>query len=90
MTCNKETKKKKKEMERQDRSNMMGQRLGSSPELRSNNGDSLIHLCSYAIYPYNASYYTTVEKCYRKKRGCGGLQEGICKFGNGSQKCLSQ
>ena len=40
----------------------MGQRLGSSPELRSNNGDSLIHLCSYAIYPYNASYYTTVEK----------------------------
>ena len=40
----------------------MGQRLGSSPELRSNNVDSLIHLCSYAIYPYNASYYTTVEK----------------------------
>ena len=73
MTCNKEIKKKKKkkekkrkekkkELKRQDRSNMMGQRLGSSPELRSNNGDSLIHLCSYAIYPYNASYYTTVEK----------------------------
>ena len=72
MTCNKEIKKKKKkkkkrkekkkELKRQDRSNMMGQRLGSSPKLRSNNGDSLIHLCSYAIYPYNASYYTTVEK----------------------------
>ena len=66
MTCNKEIKKekkrKKKELKRQDRSNMMGKRLGSSPELRSNSGNSLIHLCSYAIYPYNASYYTTVEK----------------------------
>ena len=68
MTFNKEIKKrkekkrKKKELKRQDRSNMMGQRLGISPELRSNNVDSLIHLCSYAIYPYNASYYTTVEK----------------------------
>ena len=62
MTCNKEIKKKKKEMKRQDRSNMMGQRLGNSPELRSNNGDSLIPLCSNAIYPYSASYYTTVEE----------------------------
>ena len=47
----------------------MGQRLGSSPELRSNNGDSLIHLCSYAIYPYNASNTTQQQKNAKGKRG---------------------
>ena len=41
----KKRKEKKKELKRQDRSNMMGQRLGSSPELRSNNGNNVSFIC---------------------------------------------
>ena len=75
MTFNKEIKKKKKKKKKKEKKRKKkrieetGQEQHDGTEIREQSRaqvkqwqQCLIHLCSYAIYPYNASYYTTVEK----------------------------